>query len=325
MSAQPELRKTLQRPWIVAALLVLAVSAWGAILLFKTSPEQRHLEAGVEYARLRQGSKAEREWLAATVQDSSDSRPWEYLSEYYFDTHNWSAAADALHQVQRLNPTAPHLAARLAASSLNAGDEQAAYHNAEDALKQDPNDAETIALFCGLLAKTGEDKRRIDLLHHLVTLRPENLSYQTILAEALISKALYADARPVVETVLQHDPQNDEAHALRGMILLNTDPSPQGVALAESDLLSVLSTPHYAAFAHFNLGKLYKRQGQPQKAVPHLEAAARALPDKREVFFELADAYAQTGQTQKAAQARRQSEALDQKDKQTHSSAGGAQ
>jgi predicted Zn-dependent protease len=312
MSLPLNLRKTAQRPLLAGVLVLLAVGAWGALLLSRSSPVERHIAAGVEYARLRQGPKAEQEWLEATRQDASDPRAWDYLSEYYLATHNWPAATEALQKLAQLKPETPHLQARLAQSSLQAGDERAAYGYAEESLKREPNDAETLQLFCTLLQRTGEDQRRLELLRRLVTLQPENAANQMALAEALVSKQLFAEARPRVEQILQRDPANVEACSLRGMITFNADPSPQGMRSAEADFLRVVRAPRFAPFAHFYLGKIYLRLGQPAKAVPPLKAAAKALPNKREVLFALSDAYGQAGKTAQAEQARQQFEALRQ-------------
>lgn len=295
---------------IAVALLLLAVGTWGTLWLRAGSPERQHIEAGMDHARRRQGQEAEQEWREATRLNPNSREAWNYLGEYYSATHDWPAAAAALRQVARIQPDTPHVQARLAECSLRSGDEQAAYRCADEALKRDPNDPAALSLFCGLLERTGETKRRIDLLRRLCRLQPDNASAKMQWVEALVSRQLYADARPVVEAILQRDPSNVEAYSLRGLITLSADPSRQGLARAEADLLRSLQEKRFAPFSHFHLGKIYKQQGQLAKAVAHLQEAARSLPNKREVFFELADAYAQTGQPQEAARARRRFEAL---------------
>jgi len=308
------LRSALQRPLVAAILLALAVAAWGLILRARSSPVTRHVEAGVAYARRGQGPAAEQEWLEAARLDANDPRAWQYLGEYYAAIQRWHAAAAALRRLAQLQPQTPHLSARLALCSLQSGDERAAYGYAEASLKREPDDADTLALFASLLQKTGEDQRRLDVLKDLGRLRPDDPAVQLQLAEALVGKTLYSEAGPMVERVLRHDPDNLEALSLRGMIAFSIDPSPQGSARAAADFLRALSAPRFAPLAHFYLGKIYLRTGEPARAVPHLEAAARALPNKREVFFALASAYDQIGEGGKADGARQRFQALRQEE-----------
>ncbi len=306
----PGTRKFLTSPKGAITLLVIAALAWGLTLKNQLSPSQKHLDAGIEYAHKGQGREAEQEWRTATTLDSNNAAAWNYLAEYYSDIHNWRASIEALHQLERLKPDTPHLQSRLARANMESGDEMEAYRIAEASLKVEPNDPDTILLFCSLLANTKENQRRLDLLRQAARLQPDNLKTQTLLAATLTDKRQFDEAKPLVEKLLQKDPSNLEASSLQGMILINTDSSPSGLKLAESDFLKTVDTPLYAPFAHFNLGKIYKRMGNQQEAAKHLESAAKMMPVKREVWFELSEVYAQKGDRVKSATARKQSEFL---------------
>jgi Flp pilus assembly protein TadD len=298
------LRTVLRNPWAAVLLVALALITWGLTLRPHLSPASQHVDAGVEYARRGHGSEAEREWREAARLAANDLRPWDYLAEYYAARQDWPAATEALRHLARLRQDTPRIDARLALSSLRSGDERAAYGYAEASLKREPDDADTLALFASLLTKTGEDQRRLEILRRLVKLRPDDPAGLSELAEALVGKALYSEAKPLVERVLQRDPDDLEARSLRGMIAFNLDPSPQGSARAEADFLRAVSSPRFAPLAHYYLGRIYVRLGEPARAVPHLQDAARALPNKREVFFALAEACDQTGATAEAERAR---------------------
>lgn len=308
--------KPSRQPVLAFLLLLVAAAVWGRLLWNRANPTNRHLEAGVEYARQKQGPQAEHEWQEAARLAPHDPRPWQFLSGYYQAIQRWPDALESLQRLAQLQPNAPHLYAGLAACYLALGDELTAYHDAEESLKREPDDPDTILLFCGLLAHTGEDQRRLALLRHLVQIQPGRPAPALQLAEALVSKSLYTDARPFVEQALQHEPNDHEAHALRGMILFHMDPTPAGLAAASADFHQVEKAPRFAPFAQFHLGKILKRQGKPLQALPYLEASAQSLKDKREVYFELADAYAQAGHATQAAQARHQFEALRDQDDQ---------
>jgi Flp pilus assembly protein TadD len=299
------IRTALRSPRVAVLLLAVAIVIWGLTLRSRLSPASRHVDAGIEYARHGQGPEAEKEWLEATRLDERDPRPWDYLAEYHAARQEWPAATEALHRLARLRPDTPHLNARLALYSLRAGDERAAYGYAEASLQREPDDADTLALFASLLQKTGEDQRQLEALRRLAQHRPDDAAVTRELAEALVGKTLYSEAAPLVERVLQRAPDDLEARSLRGMIAFNLDPSPRGSSRAEADFLRAVSSPRFAPLAHYYLGRIYVRIGKPAEAVPHLKDAARALPNKREVFFALADACDQTGAAAEADQARR--------------------
>lgn len=301
-----------RRTPLLIGLLVLAAAAWGVVLVIQLSPANRHVEAGIDAARQGQGEKAEREWTEAARIDPNDPRPWRYLAEYYQDTRQWLLALNALRNLARLEPKTPGIQTRLALCALRAGDEKAAYLAAAEALKQNPDDFEALGVLVPLLAKTGEEARRLDCLRRMVKLEPDDQSVLLLLAKTLAQRKLYAESRPVLDRLVQLDPANPEALALRGVARYNDDPSPQGLAGAEADLLRAAASKRFGPFASFHLGKIHKRQGKTAQALTELEQASRALPDKQEVWFELADAYEQAGQPQKAAQARAKFEALRQ-------------
>jgi predicted Zn-dependent protease len=313
MSASTVTRKPRLAPAAALLLLALAAGLWGLILRGQISPARKHLEAGVDAARQQRLADAEREWREATSLAPDDSQGWNYLAELYAATQNRPAELECLHRLEGLKPPTPHLTARLAQCSLQAGDERAAYLYAQTSLQTEPDDPATLLLFCDLLAKTHENQRRLDLLRRLARLEPDSLTAQLLLATTLADKRQFDEAGPLVEQILSRAPDNSEAHSLRGMILLNTDPTPEGLRRAEADLLRAVGEPRYAAFAHFNLGKVYKLLNRPAAAVEQLEAAAQQMPTRREVWFELADACTRAGQPGRAAEARQRAEALPAK------------
>lgn len=295
---------------LLMGLVVTAAVAWGVVLIPHLSPANVHVEAGIDAARLGQGAKAEGEWLTAIRLDPNAPRPWRYLAEYYFQIHDWPHAVDAFRHVARLEPRTPDVEARIAFCSLQEGDEQDAYRAAVAALKRNPNSLEAIQVLTPLLAKTGEEARRLELLRRQVALQPGDREALMRLASALAQRKLYEESRPLLDRLLQTDPIDPEALALRGVARYSDDPSPRGLASAEADLTRAAASAKYGPFARFHLGKIHKLQGKAVQALAELEQASRALPDKQEVWFELADACEQAHQPIKAAQARAKFEKL---------------
>jgi predicted Zn-dependent protease len=299
-------------PRTAAGIFLLAAVLVGSLVWRqrRAAPVNRSIAAGMEHARRGHAKQAEQAWRAAAAADPANATAWELLGELYFSTGNWGAAADAFLHLQRLRPDTPDINARLAACFLPAGDEKGALRYAEAELRGDPDDVDALALAVQLLGRTGEEKKRLEYLRRLTALKPNELAFLVMRAEALSFRNQYAEAAPVLERILRLDPANTQAYSLRGMAAFNQDPSPRGLARAEADFNRALRHNPLAPFPRFYLGKVYKRMGQPDKAVFQLETAARLMPRKMDTFYELAAACEQAGQKQKAAAARARFAAL---------------
>jgi cytochrome c-type biogenesis protein CcmH/NrfG len=297
---------------VAASALALAALTWGLVWVwqFRRSAVQRHIEAGIEAAQSGQGEKAEQEWQTAVRLDPRNAGAWDLLGEYYLSTNNQPAAVAAFRRALQLQPHTSKREGQLAESTLRAGDEVSALRYAQDALKDDPDNAAALSIAARLLGDVQDEKRRIDCLRRLVKIQPDDLSALSRLAVALSDNQLHPQAGPVLAHILDLDPNNATAHALRGEMHFILDASPQGLAQAQSDLNRALQLDPTAPFPRFYLGKLYLRTGQPARAVFQLEEAARLQPDKPEIYFELADAYRRAGKPQQAGAARRRFAAL---------------
>lgn len=309
--ASQGIRKILT-PRIAAGLLVMATVAWGIVLTIqhRSASVKRHIEAGIEFARQGQGKAAEREWLAAVKVDPNHRNAWELLGELYFSIRAWPNAVHAFQNLLRLDPNAPAIHSRLAASLMCAGDERAAYKHAQEELKRNPDDIAALGISVYVLSFMGEEQRLLKYLRRLAALQPDDIEFLGMLAEMLTAKHHYAEARSVLDRILQLEPESAQAYAMRGVGWFNEDPSPRGLAAAEADLLRALRLNPLSPYARFCLGRLYKRQGKADKAIFQLEEAARMTPDKIDVFYELAGAYELAGNNKMAGLARKRFQQL---------------
>jgi len=300
------------RLWFRLAILLLAPIAWAAVALWQMrhSAVSQHLLAGAEHVRQGQARLAEQEWHEVLKVDPDNTKALELLGELYLSTARWTDAMRAFEHLARLRPDTPGVYSRLSAATLCTGQEKRAYEYAQEQLKRDPNDVASLAISAELLAQMGEERRRLEYLRRLARLRPEDVEFQMMLAEALMEKRLYAEARPVLDHVLRLDPKNIRAYSFRGLIALNQDPSPSGLQSAEADLKQALAISPFTPFPRFHLGIVYRRMGQFQRAIPQFEAAGRLVPDKPDIFYELAHCYDRTGDRKLAAVARKRFETL---------------
>ncbi|HZP80050.1 MAG TPA: tetratricopeptide repeat protein [Chthonomonadaceae bacterium] len=307
-------RPTRLRTGFALGLLALAVVAWAIVLArqFREAPVQKHIDAAIEYTNAGQARQAEREWREALRAAPNNADAWEQLGELYASAHDWPRAVEAFQRLQQLKPETPHVYERLAAASLRTGNEVAALKYSQEELRRDPDNITALAITGFLYGDMGDKEKQLQSLRRLVQVRPNEMDFLLMLGEALVNQQKYTEARPIADRILEQNPDSSFATMWRGLILLNTDHTPQGEAQAEADLLRALQLNPQNRLPRLYLGQLYRRQKKLDRAVAELEEAARLMPGRTAVFYELAGAYAQAGQSQKAAQAQARFKALEQ-------------
>jgi len=314
MPALSPARQPFSRSSIAVVLLVLAAVAWGVVLLWhsRVSPAERHVEAGIEYASSGQNEQAIREWRTAIAIDPHNVDAWELLAGHYYALAAWRDAADSYKQLLRLRHASAEVYSRLAECSMRLGDVESAGQYALEALKKNPNDTQSLRICAIVFRSTLQPEQSRQYLRRLVALEPNNPATLIRLAAdlALGNAPNHLEARQIVERILQIDPNHAQAYALRGAIRLTTDLTAEGLSQAEADLRRAQQLAPGAPFPRFYLGRLYRRKGELEKAIAELEQAASAMPDKKEIFFELAAAYKQVGNAKKAEEARQKFGAL---------------
>lgn len=302
-------------PWVRALAFLLppiAVGLWLYLPRQRSAQAriQRHLAAGAQYARQGQGRRAEQEWRSAVDADPKSAPAWELLGELYLSTRNMRGAAEAFEHLVALAPETPGAHSRLATALYGLGIEAGAFQNAEKALKADPNDTASLAILVFLYGQSGNEARQIECLQRLTALTPGDPEFVSLYAQLLTVRARYAEARPWIERLEKLRPGYHLPYSLRGVIALNEDPSPAGTQKAIALFEEAIRREPRAPFPQLYLGKAYLRLRQPAKAKQVLEEAARLIPGKMDLQFELARAYTALGEREKAAQARARFQAL---------------
>jgi protein O-GlcNAc transferase len=292
----------------------LAAALWAFVLL-RNGPAQRaqrHIDAGIEAMHTGQVKDAEREWQAAVRITPDNASLWELLSELYIKTEQWSEGTKALNQLLRIDPKRPYIYSRLAACALRSGNEVEAQRLAQEELKRNPGDEASLTILAFLSDMGENSEQHIGYLKRLLERRPDDAESLLSLSRAYYEAGKYAEIMPVVEKLIAVKPDEGDAYALRGAARYELDASPSASAQSEADLLKTLQIDPLRAFARFALGKVYMRQRKYAQAIFQLELAQKLYPRKMDVPFELATAYARTGQVSKAANARQRFETLRQ-------------
>ncbi len=127
-------------------------------------------------------------------------------------------------------------------------------------------------------------------------LAPDNREFARQLALALCRSNDCASALPVIRKLLDREPASAELNYLYGSALASTESAAQAVAYLEA---AVKLDPKLLA-ARAALGQAYLEAGQPERAVPELEAALTVDEDGSR-HYQLARAYQALGKQDQAA------------------------
>jgi tetratricopeptide (TPR) repeat protein len=251
------------------------------------------------------GPQLEAELKEVLRLDPSYAPAYELLAEYYLSSHRWDRARTALERLAALAPKTEHLQCRLAACSLNLGDEVSAFRQAEAEIQRDPDCIPALATSSILLNGMGEKPRATIYLRRLARLEPDDPGLQFMLGESLTDTFAYREARPILERVIRLDPNHAEAHTLLGIGWLDDTSAPDHLQRSEEALRQALVLNPLSAEARLAFGRLMLRRAKPRDALVQLEEAARLMPRSTRPPYELARAYDQAGEPAKAATARR--------------------
>lgn len=313
MSTQSTLGRSISsRP--AALLIVPALALWAFIAWqnARSAPVQRHIDEGARLLQSGQGIAAVHQWHQATQLDPNSVEAWELLSDYYLATRDYAQARSSLTRLERLNSNSPDLQARLARCAYEARDYAAAQKYARAELEADPNDVAALEILAAIAKTTRSVGDRLNYLQRLADLQPRNTKALLELADELIRRVEYDKALPVVEQVLQIDPNSVSAYFARGLLRFNAEPTPQNLALAQSDFQRTLEFDDGNLEAHRYLGRVALRLNKPQQAIRHFEAIGRGRPYASAHFLELSNAYRKAGNISKAEEYRRRFTMLKQ-------------
>lgn len=270
------------------------------IWLYRITQVGRHIDAGMDYANQLQRVQAEEEWRAAIDLDPENVTAWKLLGRLYLSEQNWRAAVDAFERIRRIAPNTAGLNSSLVTSHLSAGDEALALKYALDQLKREPDDTAGLVVAANLLQEAGAQPEAVDCLRRLTQLHPDDLNYKQRLAQALIRTYKYAEARPLLDTIVRKTPQNGRAWLLQGQAWFESDTSPEGLKHAEFNSRQAERLDPSNPYPHYWLGRIYLRRREAPHAVAELELAAKHAPSDTHIWFDLANAYRQSGKSMQA-------------------------
>jgi predicted Zn-dependent protease len=164
-----------------------------------------------------------------------------------------------------------------------------------------PESVELHALKAEVLAGHGDHLEAAAEWRAAQKLKPDDPVIARQLATAMYLAHDYRPALPMLQEFARQEPRSAELHFFVGDSLLHLEDVPRAIPeLATAVRLDPKLLP-----AHASLGLAYARTGKPAEAIPHLSAALD-LDEDGSLHYQLARAYQQTGQADRAQAAMQQ-------------------
>ncbi len=158
---------------------------------------------------------------------------------------------------------------------------------------RDPGNSDLRLSLAERLQRNGAIKEAIDACEEVVRhdgTGPKALLARNRLAAIALNQARYDDARKLLEQVLESNPHDDDALALRGEVSLSSG----NAAAAVSDLRAVLRDRPNAVGVHRMLARAYLASGDAALAEQSLRTALDLAPADQSLHLELAQLLLQT-------------------------------
>ena len=295
----------------VVVLSGLAIVLWLAPLSLKGNTKaQSFFAQGNRLAERGDYDMAAAEWEQAVRTDPKLIEAWVLLGEYYFGRERFEDAIRCMSQVVERAPETPDCHGRLAIAFLSVRSELAAFEEAEKELKRNPNHSPSLAVVASLAGSGGMGEKQLTALEQLVQLLPDDADFLEKYCQSLLERKRDADAGVYIDRFVRLAPNSHLAATYQGILAYRIDASKEGSQKAIAHFKRALELEPQALFPRLYLGKLYLRIRDTKQAVVILEDAAKKMPRKMDIQFELANAYTQAKQPAKAKLAQGRFEAL---------------
>jgi tetratricopeptide (TPR) repeat protein len=163
-------------------------------------------------------------------------------------------------------------------------------------IAQDPRNYDLRFGLADLLLRTGATKEALEAYDEVVTqdgTGPKGLVARDHIAAIDLAQGRDAEARKLVDQVLQKNPHDSDAMLVRGQIELKQ----QNPTAAVGDFRAVLRDQPNSAEINRLLGHAYLANGEPGLAEQSLRTAMEAAPRNTEMRMEMAQLLLRTGRT----------------------------
>ncbi len=232
----------------------------------------------------------------------NDSRVYALLGIAAVSGHRDSEARDLLNESLKRNPS--DISALRTLANLDAQQHHLApaIKGFERLTQINPKDADAWQRLGLLLIGARENYRSYDALSHAAALAPNDILTQRAFGNMALHAGRLPEAKKALQAVLALDPNDQEALTGLGGVLMQTDPSPSGLASAETYTTTALQSAP-SAIAYRIRGQIRMMQRNFPGAIEDLNFSVRLEPEHRSTYVYLSQCYARAGKPDLAKKA----------------------
>ncbi|HLK61118.1 MAG TPA: tetratricopeptide repeat protein, partial [Chthonomonadaceae bacterium] len=275
------------------AALVVAILLGIGIFRFVNRPTAEKLyQQGLELSRAGKGAEAHVAWEQAVHLDPKYAPPYLAIAQQAERAGDMGAAIRTLEILHRNNPKEPNVLGQLAQLYGMANRFETALTTARQAIQADPNDVDAHNAL-GMLLELAEDHTHAaEELGRVHALSPGDKALTLDYARVLALAGHADQAFPILSEIEVQSHQTDyatQADYLTGWLLAEygKDGRHPNMKLALPCLENVLKYDPRNIAGNTEIGLIYERQGQDEKALPYLERAAQLGPSNVEAIHAL--------------------------------------
>lgn len=200
----------------------------------------------------------------------------------------FDAAISALNEISKSDPNAKNLSHEFGVAYYRKGDYRNAVTSFQQAVAENPNDAEATQLTGLSLYLSEKPAEAIPYLEKVQSWYPSaNVDAAYILGVCYIQTKDYPHARTAFAKMFQVPPDSAAAYLFTGRLLLRMDFGP----IAEEYGKKAVELDPKIPLAHQLLGELYLYQSKIPEATAQLEQELAINPGNPAAYYKLADAY----------------------------------
>jgi tetratricopeptide (TPR) repeat protein len=266
-------------------LWLLAVSVSPALALQgndEVTPEVQELYAKAKAAQKR-GDNAEaiEKYLAMIKLAPHLAAAYNNLGMLYFDSHDYTRAAEVLQHGMELNPNMPSAAAMLGMSYFQLGRNDRAQPLLETALRANPKDDQVAMVLIHILINERKLPEASSRLNDYLARNPKSQE-----AWYLLGKTYLQMSEDALKKINEIDPDSVVAHEIAGEI----DESMHNYDLALVEYKKAIDKAPQAPGTHMHMGDAFWHMGKWQSAQTEFRAELTNDPNSCIARWKLADA-----------------------------------